>query len=223
MNALTAIADTSVPQLRHWACGDEPTVLSEICRPEINLSSWQRQPDPGVLEYASFLINHDTFTSKSAVLEAAAVTDWLQEVLPDHPARSGFADDVALLADMFAYLFELPRVAVRLHSLKQAMCPRFHVDRVPCRLVTTYIGAPTEWLQNEHVDRRRLGPGSEGRPDVSSGLIAPEASVSAVAPGSVALLKGEGWWENEGRGIVHRSPQASADSPRLFLSFDFAD
>ncbi len=223
MNAQSAITPDSATELQHWIVGDEPTVLSEIYRPDVNLSSWRRQPAPEVLEYAEYLVSHDTFSSKSAVLEAEAVTGWLQQALPEHPARDAFIDDIALLTDMFGYLFELPRVAVRLHSLKQAMCPRFHVDKVPCRLVTTYVGNPTEWLENHYVDRCRLGAGSAGKPDESSGLITEGAAVSVVDPQSVVLLKGEGWWENEGRGLVHRSPAASADAPRLFLSFDFAD
>lgn len=56
------------------------------------------------------------------------------------------------MVDMFCCLFELKRAGLRLTVLDRAMCPRFHVDRVPCRLVTTYLGAATEWLPHTVAD-----------------------------------------------------------------------
>ncbi|WP_410174488.1 DUF1826 domain-containing protein [Marinobacter nauticus] len=38
--------------------------------------------------------------------------------------------------------------------------------------------------------------------------------------GSVAILKGEAWIGNDGRGLVHRSP-APGDTPRLVLGLDW--
>ncbi len=191
----------------HVCSGDQPVVLSEVYRPEVNLVYWQRQAEPEALSYARFLAGPEChFTSKSTVLSEAEVAEWLNDVLPAHPDKAAFSDDVAMLADMFSYLFELPRIGIRLQVLQQAMCPKFHVDKVPCRLVTTYTGATTEWLS-----RRASEPA--GSAD----------DIQRVPPQSVVLLKGDGWWENEGRGIVHRSPSASAAEPRVFLSFDFAN
>ena len=59
---------------------------------------------------------------------------------------------------MLRYLFELKSVGLRLTALGHAMCPRFHVDRVPCRLATTYFGSATEWLPHDRVNRSKLGP-----------------------------------------------------------------
>lgn len=216
---MSALAMQKSPQqpFNHWSMGDEPGVLGDIYQANFNLVCWQRSLSAEIRGYAEFLSNHEYFTGKSSVLPWEEVHDWLSDVLPAHEQRQAFIDDVTGLADMFSCLFELPRLGVRLHALKQPMCPRFHVDHVPCRLVTTYLGANTEWLPDAVVDRTLLGARSIELPDESSGLIC------SVPENSVALLKGEGWWENEGAGIVHRSPAASATSPRIFLSFDFAD
>ena len=101
------------------------------------------------------------------------------------------------------------------------MCPRFHVDRVPCRLVTTYAGKATQWLAHDRVDRSKLGPGSEGKPDAESGLYTNVEDIQQLQQGDVALLKGECWEGNEGAGLVHRSPQLTAGTGRLLLTLDF--
>jgi hypothetical protein len=41
-----------------------------------------------------------------------------------------------------------------------------------------------------------------------------------VPSGAIALLKGDGWPEFAGRGIVHRSPPVDADTPRTLLTID---
>ena len=57
---------------------------------------------------------------------------------------------------MYCYLFELNEIGLSLRVLDKAMCPRFHVDHVPCRLITTYTGVTTQWLPHTSVDRSKL-------------------------------------------------------------------
>lgn len=123
---------------------------------------------------------------------------------------------------MFQCLFDADTIAVRLVRLQRAMCPRFHTDKIPCRLVTTYHGTGTEWLGEDAITREYLGHGANGRPDHSSGLIKEGASVQRLNPFDVGLLKGDAWPENEGHGLVHRSPAADENDRRLLLTLDFA-
>ena len=44
------------------------------------------------------------------------------------------------------------QVGIRLETLSAPMCPRFHVDHVPCRMLITLSGAGTEWIHNSDVD-----------------------------------------------------------------------
>ena len=43
--------------------------------------------------------------------------------------------------------------------------------------------------------------------------------------GDIGLLKGEAWVNNEGLGLVHRSPHTDTDSDykRLYVTIDFGD
>jgi hypothetical protein len=143
--------------------------------------------------------------------------------LPEYAGQESFADDVYLLAAMYIDLFDLDRIGMRLTILDKTMCPRFHIDKLPCRLISTYIGSGTEWLPNDGVDRRKLGHGAGGLPDKVSGIFSHSDSIQQLNVGDVALMKGAGWDGFEDTAIVHRSPELSVGEKRLILSLDFAD
>ena len=132
------------------------------------------------------------------------------------------SDNIAEVVDMFCYLFELKRAGIRLMALDKAMCPKFHVDRVPCRLICTYQGKGTEWLPHSSVDRSKLGRGACGLADDESGLYQDSKQINQLSKGDVALLKGENWFGNENAGLVHRSPTLLSGDSRLLLTLDFA-
>ena len=132
--------------------------------------------------------------------------------------------DISDLVNIFCDLFNLDQVGLRLKILDHAMCPRFHVDMVQCRLITTYHGVATEWLQHSKVDRTKLGLGNKGRPDEESGIYQKSDDIEHLEEGHVALLKGESWSGNEGDGLVNRSPKVeSVNKKRLLLTIDFSD
>ena len=86
--------------------------------------------------------------------------------------------------------------------------------------MTTYLGAGTEWLSHEAVDRSKLGTGSRGLPDHESGLFKAQSDIQQLNSGDVALLKGELWEGNEDAGLVYRSPGVADGDLRLLLTLD---
>ena len=90
---------------------------------------------------------------------------------------------------MYCYLFELNEIGLSLRVLDKAMCPRFHVDHVPCRLITTYTGVTTQWLPHTSVDRSKLGKGNNGKKDEESGLFGHSTDIKQLCVGDVAFLK----------------------------------
>ncbi|CAH6949666.1 Succinylglutamate desuccinylase [Vibrio chagasii] len=202
------------------SAASSPTVLADIYQDDINVAIWQRNFDESlVAEINEFIAANPNF-SKSVSVSPANAFDKL-EFATDGKASKALLENMAELVDMFCCLFELEEVGLRLAVLNKAMCPRFHFDQVPCRLVTTYHGIATQWLENGAVDRSKLGRGSNGQPDSASGLYNDESDIQQMAVGDVALLKGERWSGNENRGLVHRSPVTSPEEPRLLLTIDF--
>ncbi|MEZ9764465.1 succinylglutamate desuccinylase [Vibrio splendidus] len=198
----------------------QPTVLTDIYKREINIAIWQRNFDEDLTMAISEFITLNPNFSKSLSLSSDNAYEKL-EFSTDGTASKALLENMAQLVDMFCCLFELEEVGLRLAVLNKAMCPRFHFDQVPCRLVTTYHGVATQWLPNETVDRSKLGRGSNGQSDSVSGLYNHESDIQQLSSGDVALLKGERWSGNENAGLVHRSPVTSSNDTRLLLTLDF--
>lgn len=204
------------------AQGGDPEVLTHIYEKPINIVVYQRSLEEGVARYGQLLMqNYPQFNLRSVIKPEKALRS-LSSLLPELADQSAFVTDLALLLDMYACLFDLEEVGVRLQVLDRAMCPRFHTDKLGCRLVSTYQGIATEWLYNHDVDRSKLGAGSQGLCDAESGVYKTAESINSVAAGDVVLLKGDGWFDNQGQGIVHRSPAVVAGTQRLVVTLDFA-
>lgn len=214
---LSAATETS--NTPSYSTGESPTVLTDIYQDHINMVVWERTfSDELTQAIEEFVANNPDF-SKSVNVSSESAYQELQGTLDDLPPA--LVQNIAELVDMFCCLFDLKDAGVRLATLNSAMCPRFHVDRVPCRLVTTFYGTATQWLPNYVLDRSKLGHGSNGQPDHLSGLYQDESDVQQLSCGDVALLKGGAWIGNEETALVHRSPMVSAQENRLLLTLDF--
>ena len=198
-----------------------PNVLSDIYREDTNIVIWQRNLSNKLTAAVSDFLQ--TNATKAAVLAVTpqSTHDVLKDCFGESEAITALSDDIALLVDMFCCLFDLKQAGLRLTILDSAMCPRFHFDRIPCRLVTTYQGIATEWLNHAVVDRSKLGAGNQGKSDEESGLFNNLQDINRLSEGDVALLKGENWDGTEGAGLVHRSPPVSVGERRLLLTLDF--
>ncbi|MBD1577823.1 MULTISPECIES: DUF1826 domain-containing protein [Vibrio] len=214
-----ALDDTAIQKV---AIGEHAQILSQIYQPENNISIWQRKVSHDLeASIQAHLLQGLTVNIKKTVTPDSVKADIFPS-LEDWECRDELIADISILVAMFCCLFELRHVGLRLATLDRAMCPRFHVDNVPCRLVTTYSGVGTQWLAHHEVNRKRLGAGNQGLPDHQSGLYPDSDSIQQLRMGDVALLKGEMWLGNEDSGLVHRSPELTAiDKTRLFLSLDF--
>lgn len=200
------------------AIANDPLGLTRIFDPEIQLAQWRR---PVASVIGDWLAAHagDLGSGVRQTLAPGQQPDLGR--LPAGAGRDALAADIALLADMLAELLDAASIGYRLEVVGKAMCPRLHVDRVGIRLLCTYRGPGTEWVEDASVDRRFLGTASGGRPDETSGLLMPGYRIEAIPPFAVALLKGSLWQGNGGRGIVHRSPAVAADdAPRVLLAMD---
>jgi len=225
MNALTSTAKPfALPvHFRRGIEGSQPEALIDIYQEDTNIVIWQRRLTTMLTEAAEAIILSNPALQTSMVVSPQDADATVKQTLGFTPFAAILSEDIAHLIDMFCCLFDLKRVGLRLTALDRAMCPRFHVDRVPCRLVTTYQGVASEWLPDSAADRSKLGTGSKGQPDEQSGIYQNISDIRHLSQGEVALLKGDLWDGNEGGGLVHRSPDLSTETRRLLLTLDFID
>ncbi|MGF6283871.1 DUF1826 domain-containing protein [Pseudomonas silensiensis] len=198
--------------------GETPQALTRILDDGVNLAVWQRQLPAHIADFGRLLLSLNEPLAESLVLELPS-----DDTEPNlHGLASGFSDlegyegfiaDVSWLVSAFACLLGANRIGLRLRVLDKAMCPRFHVDHVPVRLITTYCGIGSQWLKEGAIDRRQLGNADAEPQD--------DSRIEQIASGEVALLKGEKWHGNEGFGLIHRSPQLASGERRLILTLDW--
>ena len=173
-------------------------VLPEILRPNTSLAIWQRESSWRIEQYF-----RDNFATLGINIRGVFALDNLKtellQILPEHEYRDEVVEDILLLSDLITCLFNCDSVGLRLAPLQKAMCPKFHVDNIPVRLVNTYLGPGTEWLP---VD----APSEE--------------SLHQMDPFSVGLLKGKAWEGHEDMAARHRSCQVEANSQRVLLTLD---
>lgn len=194
--------------------GPSPQVMTDILRDGVNLAVWQRQLPAQVEDFAALVLSlGQTFADERVVdvdeRQPVQLPQLLREAADLH-GYEGFVADVAWLVDAYTCLLGARRIGLRLRVLEGAMCPRFHVDHVPLRLLSTYGGVGSEWLEEGVIDRQRL---QHDQPPVDK--------IQHLTVGDVALLKGEKWQGNEGFGLIHRSPLTPVGERRLLLSLDW--
>lgn len=223
---MSAVIEHHNPSLQSKSCqraveSDQSTVFVDIYQQQTNIAIWRRNLSDNMQQLiASYLSSCSTLQMAMTVTpENAAIS--LCDQLGITEQNNLLIEDIARLVDMFCYLFDLNQAGLRLTQLDRAMCPRFHVDHVPCRLVTTYQGVGSQWLPDHTVDRTKLGTGNKGLTDEQSNIYSDKNDICQLTTGDVALLKGEKWEGNENGGLVHRSPALQQGEKRLLLTLDF--
>lgn len=199
----------------HYAFSDSIVVFTEILKDDINLAVWQRQPSALVTGFTGQLVSEGGLLSDNRVVEllddkVPQLSD-LASAYRHHLGHAEFVRDITDLVQAYGFLLGASRIGLRLRVLEKAMCPRFHIDHVPVRLITTYVGAGSEWLEEGAVDRALILQGGAG----------PSTEPRKLSTGDVALFKGERWSGNEGRGVIHRSPGVADGDRRLMLTLDW--
>lgn len=184
-----------------------PADAAVIRAPGVLLALWRRILDPAVAAWLESL-PADRLPHGRLLVTADTAGDGLRSLaagagIPECPEARWLWQDITALVALFAQVSGTPQVDVRLEAIGHDACWRFHYDMVPLRLVTTYRGPGTQWVQPED------GKAALRDQKSFSGL------VNRLAPGHVAVFKGA---RAPDGGIVHRSPpMAGSGETRLFL------
>jgi len=137
---------------RHQYQGLTPQTLTRILEDQTNLAVWQRRLPVHIADFAQLVLSLNEPLAESLCLELAdedAEPDLagLAAGLRDLQGFEGFMSDLKWLISAFACLLGARRIGVRLRVLDKAMCPRFHVDHVPVRLITLTLASAANGLR----------------------------------------------------------------------------
>ena len=182
--------------------------LAAIDRPDVELVIWHRAL-PSCLQTWLDRLDASCLPDMRVLVRPSdlrrAVEPHLDDCgMPPGDMRDLLLGDVDDLVSAFARITRTDWVDVRLERVSHDACWKFHRDCVEARLLTTYRGPATEWVQPLHAARalseqkRFKGP------------------VERLRIHDVTVFKGS--CAVPGSGIVHRSPPiAGSGSTRLLL------
>ena len=208
---------------KHYSISNDISKISNIFNREINISIWKRNLNSNILHASEILLLKNSDLQFSELVNKNFSIDFLVDKIGADEKLISFYEDIQYLTKLFCELFDIKDAWLRIDAIDKPMCPRFHADHLKCRLVTTYYGPGTQWLPNSLVNRNKLGHGNNGLADDISGLFSKKSDIENLDVGDIGLLKGEAWVNNEGLGLVHRSPHTDSIYKRLYVTIDFGD
>ena len=124
-----------------------------------------------------------------------------------------FINDVVRLSTLFFHMSRQAKIKVQILPVNGNMCRLFHEDYYRQRLLCTYLGPGTEWLDHDNVNRTGLSRGRNGN------IVKDPSRINRAKTFDVLLLQGAR--SENGLGVVHRSPPiAKTGQIRLLLKID---
>lgn len=193
--------------------------LSLIHQPDVNFVYFKRTVDNDIDFFARTLIL-GSFKGINAVVNSTSIED----VVTDHLNAFGLfttgkvklTRDIIEITQSFVRLTNAPQVRLILKVVSDDACRKFHTDAYDLRLLCTYVGKGTEWIEDQYVNRKKIMIGE------NEDIINDFTQVQSMQPFEVAILKGEINARPKGKGIVHRSPPIQyAGEKRLLLRIDY--
>lgn len=181
--------------------GDRPCALAAIRSPDCNLAIWRRATFADFMPLTEGEPKDLRFESGPADVAATLRHALIENDFRGAVLHQTLAADAAILAGLFCEALDLARFELRLEVVRTDSCRKFHVDYVSARLITTYAGVGTDWLDDADADRVAAGD--------------PPQKINRMEAFDVGLFKGKLATD---RPAIHRSPPiAGTGAARLLM------
>lgn len=198
----TLIAEASIARI-----SNDAKTLQTVRDTGVSIALWERELPVSITRLSLADVGNIQFTTNARDLRAAlnrALDDAGYDKSSD---RSVLAGDVKSLVDHFLKAMQARSVEIRMEKITTDACRKFHADHVTARLITTYQGQGTQWLD------------SDGAADCDCG---DPHNIQQMRTGDVALFKGRLW--SKDAPAIHRSPPiAGTGEERLVLVMNPGD
>ncbi|MBF5038098.1 DUF1826 domain-containing protein [Methylophilus sp. 13] len=203
-----------------------PLQMLPIFEPEQQVCLVRREAQTAISDYLQLAARSLAPGLRNVISLQPALAPQLRALpLPAQPGREAFIQELAQLVTVFAELLDCQTVGLRLEVLQKAMCPQFHVDHTGIRLLCTYMGPGTEWLEEAFADRSYLKHRSHLNPpglnnQQRAGVVLDARGIRQADAFDIVLLKGSQWQGNTVGGAIHRSPVVPEGQTRVVLALD---
>ena len=191
--------------------------LTEIYKDRVCLCIWENQEVDKLEHYSGFLASIGFQLKK--VLSLDSISEGL-EVLPLAPGYKEMKKWVVDLVEVFTDLFDSRYVGLRIAGHNTPMCPKFHVDHVPIRLIQALSGPGCDWFDDPKYFSVSESKELELKQWIDRAQCSSNNMISQAPSGSVVIMKGTKW-KRDTTPVIHRSPKH--EIPRLVLTLDHVD
>lgn len=180
--------------------GSDAAILEDIRREACNLAIWERKLTADFAPLVQGTPRDLRFDAGQEELPALLTAALGENAYAAPHLHAVLADDVALLAQHYCKVLGLARLEVRLEVVTTDSCRKFHADYVSARLITTYVGPGTDWLDPPEAEAVARG-------------VQPRR-INRMKTGDVGLFKGKLATLHP---AIHRSPPISQSGEKRLL------
>ena len=130
--------------------------------------------------------------------------------LRNEKLKTWLIEDISACVSWLSSVSNTTGFNIKLEVITERMCPKFHVDRVPMRLLCTYVGPGTEWTDANTAYSVNFEEPFD-----------PE-NISQVPSEGILIFSGA-HGVNSLAPLWHRSPDVLPNQKRLLLCIDVAE
>ncbi len=135
----------------------------------------------------------------------------VQEIIPNQLSSTEFYNywlaDMETVCRTFLLIEKTDTLCFWLGTKRE--CRRYHVDNVPRRLLVTYAGQGTEWIQNQDADRLAYEAG-----EPNEKIVRDKSKLNFIDKWNIAIFIGGS------NGILHRTPDSALNGPSILMKLD---
>jgi hypothetical protein len=164
-------------------------VLHAIRDEDVSIAIWERSAPASVAAVHLKDVKNDRFQAALGELPQALAASLHEAGFASGIGRNMLVTDILMLANRFAAVMDAGEVEIRLEHVTTNACKKFHGDYVTARLICTYVGQGTQWLDGEDAANCDCGD---------------PHNIRQLGAGDVALFKGRLW--SAEAPAIHRSP-----------------
>jgi hypothetical protein len=217
------MSSISTIPVRHYQTSDSPGVLFAIGTTGVNLCVWQCPARPTCLAAIDALLSApdavvlDLDPADNEKIKASIHS--LVRGRCDPVSAGAFAEDIGSLVGQFCSIADTHHARVRLERVEDDGCALFHADTLRLRMLCTYAGPGTEWIENDNARYDQLGSRGRSIHEANRAIVVDEAKIRHIAPWHVAVFSG--LLRDDTLPLIHRSaPVRSEKDYRIRLCLD---
>lgn len=197
---------------KNWVSGLTSSVLEGIHREEVNIAIFDRSTD--------YLKNElDDLNTKDFEFRSSGDIDTISKTISNTADLAHYAlikQDVKDLLNLFSKITSATNYRLFLATVNSNMCRKFHTDINDLRMLCTYKGPGTLWLQEDNINRKVAHSD-----DDDDCIVIDESRIQQVNTGSLVILKGALYPKDGTTPILHRSPAIEeSGEKRILLRID---